>query len=80
MKMGWEIAAVASVFINIFLLSELLYYKHEACRWKRLSKAWRDAAEYWQESYNVMSDGFKALWRMHKRENHERNQVDNPSV
>jgi hypothetical protein len=73
MKMGLEIAAAVSILVNIFLLAQLLYYKHDVSYWKRLLKICIDEAEDLEESYKIMSDGFNALWRMHKseRENHE---------
>ena len=80
--MGWEIASAVSILVNIFMLVRLLYYKYEVSYWKRLLKIWIDAAERWEELYNIMSDGFDALWRMHnsERDNHGRNQIDNQSV
>ena len=80
--MGWEIAAAVSILVNFFMFVRLLYYKYEISCWKGLLKIWIDAAEHWEEQYKIMSNGFDALWRMHKseRENHGRNQIDNQSV
>ena len=66
----------------ILLTCKAVRYKSESDSWRTRAMLWREAAERWEESYEIMSDGFDALWRMHKseRDNHGRNQIDNPSV
>lgn len=66
--MGWEIAAAVSILVNFFLLVRLLYYKSEISYWKYLLNIWVDTAKDLEESYKAMSNGFDALWRMHKSE------------
>jgi hypothetical protein len=57
--------------IGLILLAR---YRSERDSWRTRAILWKKAAKRWQESYEIMSDGFDALWRMNKKqegENHE---------
>lgn len=69
------LAALIVSGIGIILLAHrAVRYERERDSWRTSAMLWREAAERWEESYRIVSDGFDALWRMHnksERENHE---------
>ena len=60
------IALSLIVFWAVLIL--LAYYKSEMDSWRTNAMLWKKAAKYWEESYEIVSDGFDALWNSEKGE------------
>ena len=64
-EMIWIALSLIVFWISLILLA---HYKSERDSWRTRAILWKEAAKRWEESYEILSDGFDALWRMSKSE------------